>query len=256
MLKYKIDEEKNIQIDDEKFAGLINDDLQEIILALQSHGYDVRIVGGAVRDILLGQTPRDIDLITDAKPDEIIFVLAELDIEADTWGIKHGTVKAVIKKVKYEITSLNYQIGKDKEGKIYTVSGGDWEEDAKRRDFTVNAMSMTLDGLIYDYLDGEQDLIKQIVRPIPDFEEKIQRDPVVILRFFKMVAKFEHPKFSKETLKIVIRNKDLINQLEAKRIRRELGNIRKSVNGVKTIDLMKKTGIYQVCQSALKGKKQ
>lgn len=256
MLKYNITEEKNLQIDDDKLVDLINADLQEIILALQSYDFEVRIVGGAVRDILLGETPRDIDLITNAKPDEIIYVLAEMDIESDTWGIKHGTVKAVIKKVKYEITSLNYQISKDHDGKIVTIDGGDWEGDAKRRDFTVNAMSMTVDGLVYDYLDGVKDLVERIVRPIESFEQKIQKDPVLILRFFKILAKFENPKFTAKSVKTVIRNKDLIEQLEAKRIRRELGNIRKSINGDATIKAMKETGVWSVAQSVIKRKKQ
>lgn len=255
MLKYKISEDKNLQIDDDKLDGLIPEDLKEIIAAIQSYGFEVRIIGGAVRDLLLGEKPRDIDLATTALPDEIIFILSELDLDADAYGVRHGTIKAIIKKIKYEITSLNFQIQKH-HGKIEITSGGDWLADAKRRDFTVNAMSMTLDGVVYDYLGGEHDLVRQIIRPIPDFNQKIQKDPVVLLRFFKMVAKFKNPKFTKKDLKTVIDNKQVVYKLEAKRIRRELGNIRKSQNGKRTIDLMKKTGIYEICQAVIKDKQQ
>lgn len=252
MLIYHITEDQNIKISDEKFKDLINPDLQEIIEALQSNGYQVRIVGGAVRDILLGDQPRDIDLITDASPDEVIYTLSEHDIKADVWGIKHGTVKAVIKKIKYEITSLDFEINKRPEGGINIKSGGTWQEDAKRRDFTVNSMSMDLNGQVYDYMNGIEDLKNQIVKPNPGFEQKIIKDPVVILRFFKMLAKLPNPKCSKETLRIVKRHEDLLNELQSKRIRKELGNIRKSINAKKTIAIMKKLGIFSILANRTK----
>lgn len=251
MLIYEITEEQNIQISDEKFQDLINPDLQEIIEALQSNGYQVRIVGGAVRDILLGDSPRDIDLITDASPDEVIYTLSENDIEADVWGIKHGTVKAIIKKVKYEITSLDFEINKKPGGGLEVKTGGTWEEDAARRDFTVNSMSMDLNGRVYDYLGGIEDLKKQIIKPNTNFEQKIMKDPVVILRFFKMMAKMPQPKFTKETVKIIMKHLGLLERLEPKRIRKELANIRKSINGAKTLSIMKQMGVMDILKQRL-----
>ncbi len=246
----KLSEEKEvIKINDEKFNDLIDQNLQDIIGALTDSGFKVRIVGGAVRDILIGQKPRDIDLITDATPDEIIFILLENDIEPDVWGARHGTIKAVIDNIKYEITSLDYQIFRNNEGNIVIQTTGDWEEDVKRRDFTVNAMSMDLDGTVYDYLNGIGDLRDQKIAPIPNFEEKIQKDPVMILRFFKMLAKFENPKTDKNSFKTVLKNMDLVKKLEKRRIRRELGNIRKSVNGKNTLKIMKKIGLLDILKS-------
>jgi poly(A) polymerase len=250
-----INEDKEIRIDDKKFKSLLNSDLKKIIIAIENEGFEVRIVGGAVRDLLLGLEPRDIDLSTTASPDEVIYILSDLDIEADVWGIAHGTVKAVIKNVKYEITSLNFQIHK-KDGKLIVKSHGTWEDDAERRDFTVNAMSMTLNGVIHDYMGGLEDLEKQVIRPLPHFEDKIHDDPVLIMRFFKMLAKFSKPAFSKETLDIIERSVPLLSQLEPKRIRKELLNIRKSPNAKEAQRLMKKFGATDVLNSVLKSHKQ
>lgn len=251
MLNYTLNEDQ-VKISDDKFIGLINDDLQEIINELMANGFNVRIVGGAVRDILSGELPRDVDIITDALPDEIIFILSELDIEADAYSIVHGTIKAIIKKVKYEITSLNYQMHKDAAGKIQIISGGSWEEDAQRRDFTVNAMSMDLDGTVYDYLNGLDDLKATLIRPIPDFDKKIKNDPVLILRFFKMLAKWQGVKYPKSALNTVIDNLNSITKVDNKRIKRELANIRKSANGKQTIKLMKDIGLMDILNSTLK----
>ena len=253
MLKYNLTEETNVQIADDKFQGLINDDLREIIQALEDYGFQVRIVGGAVRDILLGVVPRDIDLSTDALPDQIIFILSELEIDADAWGIAHGTVKAIIKKVKYDISSLDYQVHKDANGKIViSGAGSTWEEDAARRDFTANAMSMDLSGKVYDYFNGIKDLENGMVRPVTEFEANIKRTPVVILRFFKMLAKFQGAKYSRKTLQLVKDNLDLVDTISIKRIKQELAGIRKSVNGKNTIKLMKEIGLIDILNAKLR----
>lgn len=254
MLTTVIAEEDEIRIQDDKFDGLLNKDLKIIIEAIENAGFEVRIVGGAVRDLLLGLTPRDIDLITNGSPDEVIYILADLDIEVDVWGIKHGTVKAVIKDMKYEITSLNFQIHK-KEGKIIVKSHGTWEDDALRRDFTVNAMSMTLDGRVYDYIGGIKDLEQHIVRPLPGFEDKIKADPAVIMRFFKMLAKFDHAKFPKGTLQTVESLLPLLRRLDAERILKEMLNIRQSPNANQALLIMDKLGATEILNSVLKPSK-
>lgn len=251
MLRTEINETDEIFIKDNKFQGLINEDLKKIISALVDNEYAVRIVGGAVRDILLGLKPRDIDLLTTAKPDEIIYLASELDLDADAWGIRHGTIKILIGKEKYEITSLNFQIHKQ-DGKIVVLSHGTWEDDASRRDFTVNALSMTLDGKVYDYLGGLKDLKHQIIRPLGDFESKVKEDPILIIRFFKMVSKFNKPKFSKSTLDVVVDNKDLIKSIEVSRLRKELQNIKKGPNAEAALALLKRTGIAEIIETITK----
>lgn len=251
MLIYKINEDQSIQIDDEKFQGLINHDLQKIINALKAGGFEVRIVGGAVRDILLGEKPRDIDLLTDATPDEVIFVLSQHEIESDVWGIRHGTVKAIINHVKYEITSSDFRMYKDEQGNLKIHERGTWEEDAKRRDFTINALNMELDGKVHDYVGGINDLKDRFIRPLPGFEHKIKNDPVVILRFFKMMSRMPQPKASERTIDIVSRNIGLLNFLDADRVEKELGNIRKGINAARTLNFMEKLGVMDILNHVL-----
>ena len=255
MLRTVISEEDELRIDDEKFNNLINKDLRKIIQGIEEAGFDVRIVGGAVRDLLLGLSPRDIDLITNASPDETIYILSEMDLEVDVWGIKHGTVKAVIGDMKYEVTSLNFQIHKDKNGKLVIKSHGTWEDDAVRRDFTVNAMSMTLDGRVYDYAHGIKDLEQKIIRPLPDFEQKVEADPALIMRFFKMIAKFENPRFPKGTLSIIQKHLGSLSKLDEERILKEMLNIRQSPNAKQALELMDKTGATDILHAALKQQK-
>ena len=251
MLKYILTEESTLQVSDDKLEGLLNEDLHKIISALEDNFFQVRIVGGAVRDILLGEKPRDIDLITNAKPAEVIFILADLDMNIDVFGIKHGTVKSVIGRTKYEITSLDYKINRDQQGKLQIHDGGNWVGDAQARDFSINSMSMTLNGTIFDYCNGLEDLKNEIINPLPEFSDKIKADPVLILRFFKLVAKFPKAKFSKQSLKTIVENLDLVEKLSPKRLRREMANIRKSKNAKKTIKLMKAIGLLDIINSQI-----
>lgn len=242
-LNFKVVNEDQLQIEDEKFSGLINDDLRKIIDAIKSYGFDVRVVGGAVRDILLNRAPRDIDIITNALPEEISYILSTIGLDSDNYGIKHGTVKALVGDEKYEITSLDYRITKDKDGKIKVSHSNDWRKDAERRDFTMNAMSMDLDGNVYDYFGGIKDIEQNILRPLPDFETKILLDPVVMLRFFRFVSRMPGVKFPKEALDIITRNKSLMAELDADRVEKELNNIRVSPNATKALELMNKIGL-------------
>lgn len=242
MLNCKIINEEQLQIDDNGLDGLLDDNLKLIVDLILSYGFKVRVVGGAVRDILTGKTPRDVDLITDASPDEIIYILSTKNIDADSFGIKHGTIKAIFDGIKYEITSLDYQIKKVGD-KIIIHRNPDWKSDAQRRDFTMNAMSMDMDGKVYDYFGGYEDLSKQYINPLPGFEEKVQNDPIVILRFFRFLSKFSHPKYNKSTIDIIQRNADLVNEIAADRIEKEKLNILAGTNSTKVIELMKKLGI-------------
>ena len=102
---------------------------------------------------------------------------------------------------------------------------------------------MTLDGKIYDYTGGIHDLENQVVKPLPNFDKKIKNDPVLILRFFKMLAKFPEPKFSKKTVETIIENKHLLHTIKYSRYEKEISNIKNSVNAKKTLNYMKKLDI-------------
>ena len=149
-----------------------------------------RYVGGAVRDELLELPVSDIDLATRIRPDEVVRRLEAAGIKAVPTGIAHGTVTAVSDGHPVEITSLRRDVATD--GRRATVAyTDDWEEDAARRDFTLNALSADPGtGEIFDYFRGLDDLEARRVRFIGDPEARIAEDHLRILRFFRFHARF------------------------------------------------------------------
>jgi tRNA nucleotidyltransferase/poly(A) polymerase len=190
-------------------------DLLDIIEKLEYYGFDARIVGGAVRDLLLDEMPRDIDMGTDATPDEIIFILNNMYDEynfqlIDTGGIEHGTVKVITEIGNlYEITSLAFKI-KERQSTIKITQHRDWKLDAYRRDFTINAMSISMNGIVYDYLNGLYDLVNQQIKFIGFYKNRILLEPLLVLRFAKLLTKFSEPKYNISIIKFIGIHRDYI----------------------------------------------
>lgn len=226
---------------------LFTDNLRGLIRAIESYGYKLRIVGGAVRDTLIGRAPRDLDFITDALPDEIMFILEKHKFPYITKGIPHGTMKVRFSPTEeYEITSLAYEIEDTCcPDKLVVHSSQSWEGDAKRRDFTIDALSISLDGHVYDYTDGLKDLYNHEIKFIGDPVEQIKKDPVLILRFFKLLSLFRAPKFDKGLIPILRDNMNRIKRLKPKRIALEVSNIRKGPNAERVLKMMQSLGVQQ-----------
>lgn len=150
----------------------------------------IRLVGGAVRDGLLGIDVSDIDLATVLSPQEVTARLEAQDIKVVPTGIAHGTVTAVLKGHPVEITTLRRDVSTD--GRRATVAyTDDWREDAARRDFTINALyANPVTGEIFDYFDGLEDMAARRVRFIGDAHERIAEDHLRILRYFRFLARF------------------------------------------------------------------
>jgi poly(A) polymerase len=153
-------------------------------------GAQVRIIGGAVRDTLLGLPVSDIDVATRHAPEAVIALLKDTGIKAVPTGLAHGTVTAVIAGGPVEVTTLRRDVATD--GRHATVAfTDDWREDAARRDFTINALAADPDnGEIFDYFDGMADLRVGRVRFIGDPLQRIAEDHLRILRFFRFHARF------------------------------------------------------------------
>lgn len=166
--------------------------LNTIQTMFRTMGHEIRIVGGAVRDILLGEEPKDIDLCTTATPDQMIEVAEAFPWECHVvpTGLQHGTVTFVFEDGgAYEITTL--RIDTDTDGRHAEVEfTTDFQRDAARRDLTINAMSMDLDGTIYDYFNGREDLRVNRVRFVGNTEQRIREDYLRILRYFRFAARF------------------------------------------------------------------
>lgn len=150
----------------------------------------VRLVGGAVRDGLLGIAVNDIDLATPHTPEEVVRRLTAAGIRAIPTGIAHGTITAVIDHHPVEITTLRRDVSTD--GRRATIAfTDDWREDAARRDFTMNALyASPVSGEIFDYFGGLDDLAARQVRFIGDARARIAEDHLRILRYFRFLARF------------------------------------------------------------------
>jgi poly(A) polymerase len=164
--------------------------IRPILRALGADHGLVRYVGGAVRDELLGLPDHDIDLATRVRPAEVVQRLEAAGIKAVPTGIEHGTVTAVSEGQPIEVTSLRRDVSTD--GRRATVAfTDDWQEDAARRDFTINALSADpISGEIFDYFGGLDDIRARRVRFIGEPEARIAEDHLRILRFFRFHARF------------------------------------------------------------------
>ncbi|GAA4052543.1 CCA tRNA nucleotidyltransferase [Parerythrobacter jejuensis] len=163
-------------------------DLAQLVAALGAD--NVRWVGGAVRDTLLGMDVKDVDAATPLLPEDVTQHLQAASIKVVPTGIDHGTVTAVLPEGPVEITTLRHDVSTD--GRRATVAfASEWQDDAARRDFTINALyahPQTLE--ISDYFGGLEDLSARRVRFIGDARERIREDHLRILRYYRFQARF------------------------------------------------------------------
>lgn len=163
-------------------------DLRALVAALGPG--NARYVGGAVRDTLLGITVKDIDLATPLVPQDVIARLDAAGIRSVPTGIEHGTVTALLADGPVEITTLRHDVSTD--GRRATVAfASEWQDDAARRDFTINALYADPDsGEIFDWFGGREDLKARRLRFIGDPHQRIREDHLRILRYFRFQARF------------------------------------------------------------------
>ncbi len=163
--------------------------LARLLAALDGDGEEARVIGGAVRNALLGEPIGDIDVATTALPGEVTRRAQAQGFKAVPTGIDHGTVTVVIEGRPFEVTTLREDV--ETFGRKARVSfGRDWKKDAERRDFTINALSVTRDGGIHDYTGGLADLENRRIRFIGDPAARIAEDYLRILRFFRFHAHY------------------------------------------------------------------
>ena len=191
-----------------------------IFAGLESRGHEAFIVGGCVRDIIMGKTPHDYDITTSAKTDEIIAAFQKHHIITN--GLKHGTVTVVINKKPYEITTYRadgqYSDNRHPENVFFVTS---IEEDLKRRDFTVNSMAYNPKRGIVDLYGGVRDIENKLIRCVGSPDIRFNEDGLRIMRAlrFASVLDFE---IEEETALSVKRNKELLKNISVERIYSEL----------------------------------
>jgi poly(A) polymerase len=156
---------------------------------LNGGGEEARVVGGAVRNALLGIPIGDVDIATTALPAEVIRRAKAAGIKSVPTGIEHGTVMLVVDGQPFEVTTLREDI--ETFGRKAKVAfGRDWVSDALRRDFTVNGLSVDADGVVHDHVGGLDDITAKRVRFIGDPNQRISEDYLRILRFFRIHAAY------------------------------------------------------------------
>lgn len=162
---------------------------RRVLQSLMRTGQEARFIGGCVRDAVLGIQAADIDIATTLLPDEVTRRLRQDGIRVIPTGLDHGTVTALTDGAKFEVTTLRRDV--ETNGRHATVAFTDsWLEDASRRDFTFNAMSLTPEGELYDPFGGVRDLKAGRVRFIGSPRERIAEDVLRILRFFRFYARY------------------------------------------------------------------
>lgn len=193
----------------------------EIFSAISARGHEVRAVGGAVRDALLGRAVRDVDFSTTALPEAVIELALEAGLKAIPTGLDHGTVTVVAEGHAFEITTLRKDVETfGRHAKIaYTE---DWAADAGRRDFTINALYTDADGTLHDPLGGYGDIETRNIRFIGDARERVREDYLRILRFFRFHAELETEEFDAQGLKACVLEQAGLKLLSAERVRSEL----------------------------------
>ena len=185
-------------------AWLQQPETKRVFAALADPGIETRAVGGAVRNTLLGLPVNEIDLATTALPEKVITLARAADLKAVPTGIEHGTVTVVANGVPFEVTTLRRDV--ETFGRHAVVAfTEDWQEDARRRDFTLNALYAGSDGELFDPLGGYADLVAGRVRFIGDAEARIKEDYLRILRFFRFNAYYGKGPLDAEGLAACVR---------------------------------------------------
>lgn len=219
-------------------------DIQKLGDLFAREGYELRLVGGVVRDLIQSKKPKDVDLASNATPDEMVKLAEKYKLKTIPTGLQHGTLTFVINGEGYEITTL--RIDAETDGRHARVEyTKDWQLDAERRDLTFNAMSMDLSGELYDYFDGERDLKSGTARFVGDAEKRIQEDYLRILRYFRFQGRTSNPKWDEETLTAIKKNADGLNRISGERIWMEMEKILSGAHVKDIIEKMKATGVFE-----------
>lgn len=189
--------------------------------ALSRDGVETRAVGGAVRNSLLGLPVTEIDLATTAVPEQVMALAAKAGLKSVPTGIDHGTVTVIAGGTPFEVTTLRCDV--ETFGRHANVAfTTSFEEDARRRDFTLNALYADREGTVFDPLGGLDDLLAGRVRFIGDAEERIKEDYLRILRFFRVHAYYGKGRMDEEGLRASVKLRDGLDRLSAERVGAEL----------------------------------
>ncbi|HEY0234759.1 MAG TPA: CCA tRNA nucleotidyltransferase, partial [Afipia sp.] len=192
-----------------------------VLALLNADGEEARVVGGAVRNALFELPVGEIDIATTAHPDEVVRRARAAHIKCVPTGIEHGTVTLLIDGKPFEVTTLREDI--ETFGRKAKVAfGRDWVRDAQRRDFTINGLSLSADGIVHDHVGGLTDIAARRVRFIGEPSRRIAEDYLRSLRFFRIHAAYGAGEPDRDALLACIEARDGLRSLSAERLRMEM----------------------------------
>jgi poly(A) polymerase len=235
-------EEDNVVFTPERAPWLGSGPLTRLLAVLDAKGEEARVVGGAVRNTLLGLAPGDVDLATTALPEVVVRRVGDAGFHAVPTGIEHGTVTVVVDKVPFEVTTLRQDIETDGRRAVVRF-GRDWKADAERRDFTMNALFLRRDGRVIDLVGGLKDIEARRVRFIGDPATRIGEDFLRILRFFRFHAAYGSGEPDPAGLSACIHARDGLEVLSRERVRVEVLKLLVAARAAATAVIMADSGI-------------
>ena len=219
--------------------------LAQLLAVLDHAGEEARVVGGAVRDAMFGQTPEEVDIATTAVPDCVIERARAAGFKAVPTGIDHGTVTVIVDGRPFEVTTLRSDI--ETYGRKAKVAfGRDWKADAERRDFTMNALSVDRTGEVHDYVGGLADIDARRVRFIGKADRRIAEDFLRILRFFRFHATYGSGAPDPDGLAACIAAREGLGHLSRERIRMEMLKLLRAAHATPTLAVMTETDLLEM----------
>lgn len=216
--------------------------LARLLEVLDRDGEEARVVGGAVRNAVLGLPVGEVDIATTAVPDEVVRRAKVAGFNPVPTGIEHGTVTVVVNGTPFEVTTLREDV--ETFGRHAKVRfGRDWKKDAERRDFTMNGLSLKRDGAVVDLVGGLADLKERHVRFIGDADTRIREDYLRVLRFFRFHAGYGEGLMDRAGLAACIRGRDGLAALSRERVRAELLKLLLGKHAAPTLAVMSEAGL-------------
>jgi poly(A) polymerase len=213
-----------------------------LLRLLDRDGEEARVVGGAVRNALLDLPVVEIDVATTALPEEVMRRVTAAGCKSVPTGIEHGTVTVIIEHQPIEVTTLRQDV--ETFGRKARVAfGRDWRADAERRDFTINALSASADGTIYDYVGGLADIAARRLRFIGDAQTRIEEDYLRILRFFRFHAFFGEGAPDAAGLLACMKARAGLAMLSPERARMEMLKLMLGPHAASTLAVMAEAGL-------------
>lgn len=216
--------------------------IARIFSVFDGEGECTRIAGGAVRDVLSGRMPVEVDFATTALPQEVMQRAEAAGLKAVPTGFEHGTVSIILHGTAFEITTLRRDVETDgRHARV--VFGRDWQADALRRDFTINGLFLDRSGEVLDFVGGQTDLAARRVRFIGEARQRIREDYLRILRFFRFFAGYADGAPDAQAFLAAITEREGLKHLSRERVRAELLKLLVTTRAADVVKLMADAGL-------------